>query len=268
VGRVTERAALGHGFIAIVLFVKQVHVKSGAFRMLGQSREAAMGKNLGVMTTANKGGVGLAFALSDATFAVCGCHLSSDSGADGKSKLAKRNEQAREMMQALNLNNQSADLGIDFPCMFHHVIIAGDLNYRLNQEFPIHTTLQEIAKACTHHGDWRPLASQDELLAELRNRHVLYNFEEPALGFAPTYRRRRLPTSEENFCDVAQVILACACSTAGCAYSTAACACSTADRRELLRRRRAAQRDGLHRGGERRRREGAVQDAQAGLVRH
>ncbi|KAF1328399.1 Phosphatidylinositol 3, partial [Globisporangium splendens] len=117
-----------HGHIAITVFIKAEDVESGAFYMppAGQ-QEIHCGKSLVVARASNKGAVGFAFRYFDTSFAFATCHLSSDS--KGKSKVMRRNRDAVDMLQGLNLNAE--DVGFEFPLMHHHSFVLGDLNYRL-----------------------------------------------------------------------------------------------------------------------------------------
>ena len=66
----TQKALGYHGLIAIWVLARASEVRSNHF-LLYESKKAAVarGKNLGVTTAENKGGVGLAFRYYDTTFA-------------------------------------------------------------------------------------------------------------------------------------------------------------------------------------------------------
>ncbi|TMW56375.1 hypothetical protein Poli38472_006385 [Pythium oligandrum] len=120
-----------HGYIAITVFVRQRDVDSGAFFMPTTSQqEVKRGKSLLFgQRASNKGAVGFAFRYFDTSFAVVTCHLTSD--LKGKSHVQRRNIDAADVLQSLQLNVD--DLGFEFPLMHHHTFVMGDLNYRLTQ---------------------------------------------------------------------------------------------------------------------------------------
>lgn len=121
-----------HGYIALTLFVRKSEWDKGAIRetVTGQSNIAA-GANLGVAGKAtNKGGVGIPLQIHDSIVCFITCHLPSDS--KGISKLGKRNQAARSIIEEMVL--APLDIGASSCAQFDHVIFSGDLNYRLCSE--------------------------------------------------------------------------------------------------------------------------------------
>jgi hypothetical protein len=91
--------ALGyHGYIALIIFVRESAVISGRFKMPSRSsggsksaQEVFRGKSLLVFGRAsNKGAVGMSFRYDDTSFAFVTCHLASDSSSSGKKKKQQR----------------------------------------------------------------------------------------------------------------------------------------------------------------------------------
>ena len=102
------------------------------------------GKSLVIGRASNKGAVGIAFRYHDTSFAFVPCHLASDS--KGKSKVARRNMDADDILQELHLSED--DHGFSFTTLHHHSYTLGDLNYRLtNQMADPATILELVAKA-------------------------------------------------------------------------------------------------------------------------
>eukprot|EP00753_Platysulcus_tardus_P014735 PLAT4440.3.p1 GENE.PLAT4440.3~~PLAT4440.3.p1 ORF type:complete len:881 (+),score=463.26 PLAT4440.3:15-2657(+) len=119
-----------HGYIAILLFVRSKMVDDGSFVSQSVNAEVKRGVDLLVARASNKGAVGIPFTLYGSPFCIVSCHLSSDSS--GKSKVHKRNKDAREVVADMVL--EIDQLPFDFPDMQHHCILLGDLNYRLKME--------------------------------------------------------------------------------------------------------------------------------------
>ncbi|DAZ98189.1 TPA: hypothetical protein N0F65_005321 [Lagenidium giganteum] len=236
--------ALGyHGFIGIMLFVDENAVSSGRFQMppshAKQSQELNRGKSLMMFgRTSNKGGVGLAFRYNSASFAFVTCHLASDSAKKAaiKSKIERRNEDAREILQNLYLHEE--DYGFGFPMLHHYSFVLGDFNYRMTRQKKTPTEmiglLREVGQpmnpevSITVNAATEKLASMDmdryaavdtpkatrsiKRMASLIHEHdelhqlmeedqVFSGFEEPEITFYPTFRRirgQRLDTTQQQ----------------------------------------------------------------------
>ena len=118
-----------HGFIALMLFVKHSELKSGHIVPTVPSISTmATGADLIVTTAQNKGAVGLPLQIHDTSICFVTCHLPSDS--KGKSKLSKRNASAHSIMKGLTLAPE--DAGFDLHLQHDHVLVFGDLNYRMD----------------------------------------------------------------------------------------------------------------------------------------
>ncbi|GLE10381.1 hypothetical protein PINS_up022482 [Pythium insidiosum] len=140
--------------------------------MTKHAQEVYRGKSLLFFGRAsNKGAVGLSFRYGNTSFAFVTCHLASDSstslGAKKRSfrantgpsssvafddtnshigdvsisttpstappsKLARRNQDAMEILQQLHLDEE--DYGFGFPLLHHHSFVLGDLNYRMTRK--------------------------------------------------------------------------------------------------------------------------------------
>ena len=124
----SDNTRLGfHGFIALTVFVRKEDVDAGFILMTESAAgDVANGANLVVTTAANKGAVGIPLRIHDTSVGFVTTHLPSDS--KGKSKLPKRNGNARSMLRDVVL--AADDLGVDVQHTMDHVILVGDLNYR------------------------------------------------------------------------------------------------------------------------------------------
>ncbi|TFJ88509.1 hypothetical protein NSK_000083 [Nannochloropsis salina CCMP1776] len=138
-----------HGLIALLVLARTEEVQANRF-LLHESKNSAVarGKNLGVTTAQNKGGVGLAFRYYDTTFALLACHLSSD--LKGRSRLDKRNQDAWQLTYETNLWREEYLLDVHHQ---HHVcIFLGDVNYRLRRTDP-EKVLEDVASICRRERD-------------------------------------------------------------------------------------------------------------------
>jgi len=88
--------------------------------------DVANGADLVVTTAANKGAVGIPLRIHDTSIGFVTTHLPSDS--KGKSKLPKRNGNAKSMLKDVVL--AADDLGVDVQHTMDHLVLMGDLNYR------------------------------------------------------------------------------------------------------------------------------------------
>lgn len=117
-----------HGFIALTVYVKQTEIQQGFIYASKPSSETmATGTDLLITTAQNKGAVGLPFQIHDTNIGFVTCHLPSDS--KGKSKLSKRNASAHSILKEVTLAQE--DLGFDLHIQHDHLLVFGDLNYRM-----------------------------------------------------------------------------------------------------------------------------------------
>ncbi|CAM9468104.1 unnamed protein product, partial [Phaeothamnion confervicola] len=121
--------ALGyHGHIALTVLVRAAMVADGT--VVEEERvttEVRRGKNLGLRRASNKGAVGLAFRVNDSRVGFVAAHLAADS--KGRSRGGKRHADARDILARTVL--VADDLGIDAHLSHHHLVVMGDLNYRM-----------------------------------------------------------------------------------------------------------------------------------------
>ena len=180
----SARKELGyHGFIALFVLVERRHVASMAWQELTVAHSTVRrGKKvLGIraLTAANKGAVGTACRFHGTTIAFVGAHLNSDKR--GVSKLEKRIRDTRYVCEGIELGFDALGFGLE-ACV-HHVILLGDLNFRVG--LPLGTALERMA-----HGRWESLLAADELSTAMAQRRVLSGWREAPIAFLPTYRRR------------------------------------------------------------------------------
>ena len=118
-----------HGFIALTVFVKISELKAGFIHATKATTETmATGTDLIITTAQNKGAVGIPLQIHDTNIGFVTCHLPSDS--KGKSKLTKRNASAHAILKEVILAPE--DLGFDLHLQHDHIMVFGDLNYRMD----------------------------------------------------------------------------------------------------------------------------------------
>ena len=118
-----------HGFIALMLFVRASEVEAGhIYPSAASSETMATGTDLIVTTAQNKGAVGIPLQIYDTNIGFVTCHLPSDS--KGKSKLSKRNASAHSILKEVTL--AAEDLGFDLHLQHDHILVFGDMNYRMD----------------------------------------------------------------------------------------------------------------------------------------
>lgn len=128
----SDTKSLGfHGFIALTVLVKTSELMEGNIQVTVPAKGAmATGADLIVTTAQNKGAVGIPLQIHDTSIGFVTCHLPSDS--KGKSKLTKRNASAHAILKEVTLAPE--DLGFDLHLQHDHVLVFGDLNYRMDTD--------------------------------------------------------------------------------------------------------------------------------------
>lgn len=171
------------GFIAIIIFSRFELESEGHLLPLSVAAPAVRrGKKVLptwlVQRASNKGAVGIAFRYYSTTIAFVGCHLASDSG--GSSKIERRTRDARALLEGLELAYDKLGFALQHTC--HHVVLLGDLNYRVR-------LAADEAIRCMADGDWARLHAADELGAAMAAGSVFAGFREAPVRFLPSYRR-------------------------------------------------------------------------------
>lgn len=126
----------------------------------------------------NKGSVSVRFQLHETSFCFVCSHLASG-GREGDEKY--RNSNVAEIFSRTSFPRGPL---LDLPrtILDHdHVILLGDLNYRISQ--PEETTRLLVEKR-----DWDSLLEYDQLIMELMSGNMLRGWHEGAIKFAPTYK--------------------------------------------------------------------------------
>jgi hypothetical protein len=117
-----------HGYIALTVYVRVSELREGFIHPTKPASETmATGTDLLITTAQNKGAVGLPFQIHDTNIGFVTCHLPSDS--KGASKLSKRNASAHSILKEVTLAPE--DLGFDLHLQHDHMLVFGDLNYRM-----------------------------------------------------------------------------------------------------------------------------------------
>ena len=135
--------------------VKQSHVATGILGMVG-----------------NKGAVGVKLRLFDTTIAIVGAHL-----AAGSSTVEKRNQDLHYVKKRIFNESGVWETGLDAD----HVILCGDLNYRIVGDKA--AVEEAIAQAKFEH-----LLESDQLTQERRSGRIFQGWHESTISFAPTYK--------------------------------------------------------------------------------
>lgn len=126
----------------------------------------------------NKGSVSVRFLLHETSFCFVCSHLASG-GKEGDEK--HRNSNVAEIFSRTNFPKGTI-LNLPRKILDHdHVILLGDLNYRIS--LPEETTRLLVEKR-----DWDSLLENDQLKMELESGQMLRGWHEGAIKFAPTYK--------------------------------------------------------------------------------
>lgn len=137
-----------HGYIGIFVYVRTHDIVEGHIApTIAVNNTLASGTNLLWTKAQNKGAVGLTFQIYDTSIGFISCHLPSDS--KGKSKLYKRNLSAQSILKDLNLIPE--DNGFDIQFQHDHLLVLGDLNYRMETDLMNgpHNLLYKVIQACS-----------------------------------------------------------------------------------------------------------------------
>ncbi|PJF16603.1 hypothetical protein PSACC_03561 [Paramicrosporidium saccamoebae] len=153
----------------------------------------------------NKGAIVTRLTIDDTSLCFVNCHL-----AAGHSQVAARNTDLSTILKNAHLprvaQSECVFMGGEGDLIFdhEHVVLFGDLNYRLN-------TTREAAESAIHAKTHVELLPNDQLLSQLIKvpNHPLSTFKEEPLNFPPTYKYDRgtdvLDTSEKQripaYCD-------------------------------------------------------------------
>nr|KYP61253.1 Type I inositol-1,4,5-trisphosphate 5-phosphatase CVP2 [Cajanus cajan] len=126
----------------------------------------------------NKGSVSVRFQLHETSFCFVCSHLASG-GREGDEK--NRNSNVAEIFSR-TIFPRGPLLDLPRTILDHdHVILLGDLNYRIS--LPEETTRLLVEKQ-----DWDSLLENDQLIMELNTGNMLRGWHEGEINFAPTYK--------------------------------------------------------------------------------
>ncbi|KAK7319161.1 hypothetical protein RJT34_03879 [Clitoria ternatea] len=126
----------------------------------------------------NKGSVSVRFQLHETSFCFVCSHLASG-GREGDEKY--RNSNVAEIFTRTSFPRGPL---LDLPktILDHdHVILLGDLNYRISLP-------EETTRSLVENRDWDSLLENDQLMIELTSGNMLRGWKEGAIKFAPTYK--------------------------------------------------------------------------------
>ena len=131
-------------------------------------------KGTGIGGLGNKGAVAASMQVRASSLCFVGCHL-----AARPERIAERNGNYTDILECLRLGRKEFELGQQF----HHVFLAGDLNYRVELPF-------EEAKAHAESSppELAPLLGACQLKKEKEGGRTLQGFREAPITFAPTYK--------------------------------------------------------------------------------
>jgi len=170
---------LGHQMVGIYL---TVWADTALAPHISEVRVTSVGCGvLGVF--GNKGCVGAWLRVHDTALCVLCAHLSSG---QQPTDLVRRNADAEDIVLRTSFPDPSGGgaggtVGLEDA---DHVLLVGDLNYRLN--------LEDLeARRAMVTGDWRRLRRADQLAGEMAEGRAFPGWEEGKLTFLPTYKFRR-----------------------------------------------------------------------------
>ncbi|KAK7308324.1 hypothetical protein VNO77_41926 [Canavalia gladiata] len=126
----------------------------------------------------NKGSVSVRFVLHETSFCFVCSHLASG-GREGDEK--HRNSNIAEIFCRTSFPRGPL---LDLPTKIldhDHVILLGDLNYRISLP-------EETTRLLVENRDWDSLLQNDQLMMELMGGNMLRGWHEGAIKFAPTYK--------------------------------------------------------------------------------
>lgn len=121
---------------------------------------------------ANKGGILAAFRFFESPIAIISSHLNAH-----QANIQRRNEDFMNIVTQCNLNIEPKDLLTEY----HHIIWAGDLNYRI--DLPI-----QNVHALIHNKMYSALYQRDQLRHQIEAGKAFGGFIEGSINFQPTYK--------------------------------------------------------------------------------
>ena len=150
----------------------------------------AMGNATPKMLAQRKGGVAVSFNLGGSSFCFVAAHLAAHQGERGQ--MLERNRDCARILKELDLRGD----GTDTCACFDHVVLCGDLNYRLGPpELSDNAELSTAASYWREVADeaaaeaWGALYARDQLQAQIRAGHVLHGFEDGGpYAFPPSFK--------------------------------------------------------------------------------
>jgi len=140
----TETGDALYGKMALLVYARTVDVESGAFRLLASNRRPVILREL---RGGCKGMVGLAFRYYDTAFAVINAHLPATSLYPEDRALEERDKHVSSMLHSLRIGG--AHECWDAHLQYHHVILMGNLNYRMRLgPHDMFARIEASSKAC------------------------------------------------------------------------------------------------------------------------
>jgi len=183
----SAQTALGcKGYIVLLVFLSSAAAESRAWsRAQVKKTTINLGTKIGagkmVARAPNKGAVGATFHFHSTTFKVVAAHMAADKRGSTTSSSGQRIRDARTLLENLKLDYDLCGYDLHLSC--HHVILLGDLNFRV--VLKPGDAVDYLSK-----GDLESLLDKDELHGALRDGLVFHGFREAAkVTFLPTYRR-------------------------------------------------------------------------------
>jgi hypothetical protein len=131
----------------------------------------------------NKGGIAISFNYKQRRICFVNSHLAAH-----QEKIDERNEHYREIVENVHVGHSS----LDILSQFHHVIWAGDLNYRLNlvsdqKRTPDQEEFDNLIKMIQNQ-EYERLFAHDQLQGEINSGRAFCSFSEGVLDFPPTFK--------------------------------------------------------------------------------
>ena len=128
---------------------------------------------LGLMN--NKGGIITCLNILGSPIAFVSSHLNAHQG-----NVQRRNEDFKAICTCMS----SIPPPFDLCSGFHHIIWAGDLNYRIEQTY-------DQVVAATEKKDWDSMWPSDQLNQQMMLKKTFNGFTEGKIAFAPTYKFKK-----------------------------------------------------------------------------
>ncbi|EFC46967.1 predicted protein, partial [Naegleria gruberi] len=159
--------------IQLVVLSKKSHFLKIS-NIQGVQKATGLGK-----LAANKGGVGISLCFNNTPMLFISAHLAANHGEnhEDNDSLNLRNQNAREIIDAMAIGNPTMDIG----GQFDYIFFMGDTNYRVQLPY-------DQAVGLAKNKQYDELLKFDQLRMQQKQGVAFYGFKESAIKFPPTYK--------------------------------------------------------------------------------